>query len=67
MLVKSAQLGLCRCAGRATKAESPRGRGRAPSTEAPWGSLPQTGAVLWAKMILRNKLGRRKGGSEGAL
>eukprot|EP00969_Alexandrium_andersonii_P232786 10278022-Alexandrium_andersonii.AAC.1 len=54
MLVKSVQLGLGRCAGSATMAESPRGRGRTPSTEAHWGYPqrgPQTGAALQARAL----------------
>eukprot|EP00969_Alexandrium_andersonii_P300969 13306110-Alexandrium_andersonii.AAC.1 len=39
MLVKSVQLGLSRCTGRATMADSPRGQGRTPSTEAQWAPL----------------------------
>eukprot|EP00969_Alexandrium_andersonii_P174692 7724701-Alexandrium_andersonii.AAC.1 len=34
MWVKSVQLGLSRCAGRAAMTESPRGQGRTTSTEA---------------------------------
>eukprot|EP00969_Alexandrium_andersonii_P366777 15469251-Alexandrium_andersonii.AAC.1 len=70
MLVKSLQLGLSRCAGRANMGESVRGRGRAPSTEAHWGPLraaPQTAAVLRAKTLLHSNLRRREAAPQVAL
>eukprot|EP00969_Alexandrium_andersonii_P300959 13305449-Alexandrium_andersonii.AAC.1 len=64
------QLGLRRCAGLVTMAESPRGQGRTPSTEDHWGPLksrPQTGAIPWAKMPLHSILGRREAAPQVAL
>eukprot|EP00969_Alexandrium_andersonii_P117903 5214888-Alexandrium_andersonii.AAC.1 len=59
MLVKSVQLGLSRCTGRAAMAESPRGRGRTPPHRLPGPpeSHPQMGAVLWAKMLVHSNSG----------
>eukprot|EP00969_Alexandrium_andersonii_P289755 12806806-Alexandrium_andersonii.AAC.1 len=52
--VEPAHICLSRCDGRATTAESPRGQGRTPSTEAQWDPLratPKTGTVLWRRAL----------------
>eukprot|EP00969_Alexandrium_andersonii_P198144 8751823-Alexandrium_andersonii.AAC.1 len=55
-------IGSSRCAGRATKADSPREWGWTRSTEAhgPPQIHPKTSAILWAKICLRGNSGRRE-------
>eukprot|EP00969_Alexandrium_andersonii_P276346 12214488-Alexandrium_andersonii.AAC.1 len=60
MSVTSVRLSSGRCAGRATMAESPRGRERTPSREArraPSEPPPKTGAVRWPIALRQSDLG----------
>eukprot|EP00969_Alexandrium_andersonii_P351315 15435167-Alexandrium_andersonii.AAC.1 len=69
MLVKSAQLGFRRCAGRLPMAETPQREAsslhRGPSE--PSRGRPPMGAVLWAKMFLHSNFGRREAAPKVAL
>eukprot|EP00969_Alexandrium_andersonii_P233339 10301835-Alexandrium_andersonii.AAC.1 len=61
MLAKSGRLGSSRCAGRATMAESPRGQGRTPSTEAHWGLF--RASAKWAPHSGRDRSDRATWGA----
>eukprot|EP00969_Alexandrium_andersonii_P283142 12517282-Alexandrium_andersonii.AAC.1 len=65
MLAEAVQLGVSRCGGRATMANSPLGQGQTPfhrgSLGPPQNGL-QTGAVLWPTMLSHSNL---RGHEEG--
>eukprot|EP00969_Alexandrium_andersonii_P253496 11203675-Alexandrium_andersonii.AAC.1 len=67
MLVKSVQLGLSRCAGRVTMAESPHGRGRTPSTEAHSEPPPNRRRTIGGDAFLHSNLGRREAAPQVAV